>query len=394
MNFFPMTQPTLALSVSEQALCLVEVKKSWRTTSLQQVKYRSLPEGVIQLSSAKPNILNMVTFVDQLRTLFETCQKPISIALSLPDLCARTSAFDFAKFPTKPSDQAALLNWRFKQDLKLDTAQSRLAYQVYVPTSLADGSEQDNSETVRVLGTVIRNEIVEQFESACLDANLIPASVSIAGLDIFDFYQQNIQEILKTGQKDNPTASSGAMFLFMSHWGFTFFAFDEGCPTFVRTKAIAIRPNANQDEADAASSGRENREEILKNRAETITPALTSFDEHASERVITPYPSETMTKVEKEILATLQYYLETYAHDDAKPYPTNLFFVTDLEHGHMLLPTTEHIQQTAQVSGLTTVPLQVTQFSYTTQFKSRGSRSVQESNIWSALPGYASLRVA
>ena len=204
MNLFPMNQPTLALSISEEALCLVEVKKSWRTTSLQQVKHVSLPAGVIQLSSVKPNILNMEAFVEQLRTLFETCQKPISIALSLPDLCARTSAFDFTEFPTKLSEQTALLNWRFKQDLKLDTAQSRLAYQVYIPTSLANGATQDNPEKVRVLGTVIRNEIAEQFESACLDAKLIPASVSIAGLDIFDFYQQNIQEILKAGDKQSP----------------------------------------------------------------------------------------------------------------------------------------------------------------------------------------------
>ncbi len=393
MNLFPMKQPTLALSISEEALCLVEVKKSWRTTSLQQVKHVSLPAGIIQLSSAKPNILNMATFLEQLRTLFETCQKPISIALSLPDLCARTSAFDFSTFPTKPSEQTALLNWRFKQDLKLDTAQSRLAYQVYVPTSLAKGATHDDPETVRVLGTVIRNEIVEQFESACLDANLIPASVSIAGLDIFDFYQQNIQEILKAGEKQDPLSSTGAMFLFMSHWGFTFFAFDEGCPTFVRTKAIAIRPNATRGPANDSSTGQEHREDLLKNQERQVQSVLPSVEEHAAERVITPYPPETMTKVEKEVLATLQYYLETYS-DSARPSPTHLFFVTDLENGHMLLPTSDHIQQTAQVSGLTTAPIQVTHFSYATQFKNRGSRSVQESNIWSALPGYASLRVA
>lgn len=394
MNLFPMNQPTLALSISEDALCLVGVKKSWRTTSLQQVKQVSLPAGVIQLSSAKPNILNMEAFVEQLRILFETCQQPISIALSLPDLCARTCAFDFTKFPTKPSEQTALLNWRFKQDLKLDTTLSRLAYQVYVPTSLANSSTHDNSETVRVLGTVIRNEIVEQFESACLDANLIPASVSIAGLDIFDFYQQNIQEILKADDKHDSVSSTGAMFLFMSHWGFTFFACNDGCPTFVRTKAIPIRPTVNREPANDSLGRQENQEDVAHNQVDSMQSTFASIDEQAAERVITPYPSETMTKVENEILATLQYYLETFSQDGATSSSTHLFFVTDLEHGHMLLPTSDHIQQTAQVSGLTTSPIQFTQFSYTTQFKSRGSRSIQESNIWSALSGYASLRVA
>ena len=84
MNLFPINQPTLALSISEEALFLVEVQKSWRRTILKEVKKAPLPSGVIRLSSAKPNIENMEMFVEQLRTLAEPLRKPISIALSLP----------------------------------------------------------------------------------------------------------------------------------------------------------------------------------------------------------------------------------------------------------------------------------------------------------------------
>jgi hypothetical protein len=68
--------------------------------------------------------------------------------------------------------------------------------------------------------------------------------------------------------------------------------------------------------------------------------------------------------------------------------------VSDLEHGHMLLPTSEGLQQMAKVSGLSVSDIQVTQLSYPTHFNKRESRFVQEASIWSALPGYASLRVA
>jgi hypothetical protein len=128
MNLFPINQPTMALSISEEALHLVEVKKSWGRTTLEEVKRVSLPSGVIRLSSAKPNIENMERFVEQLGILAEPLKKPISISLSLPDLCARTSVFDFSAFPTKKKEQTALLNWRFQKDLKLDTGQSRLSY--------------------------------------------------------------------------------------------------------------------------------------------------------------------------------------------------------------------------------------------------------------------------
>ena len=176
MNLFPIKQPTLALSISEETLRVIQVKKSWRTTTLQQVNSLSLPAGLIRLSSAKPNIENIDTFMEQLRILTDPLKKQASIAISLPDLCARTSVFNFSTFPTKASEQTALLNWRFQQDLKLDTSQSRLAYGVYVPTSLSNGSKQENPENTWVLGTAIRNEIVEQYEQACLDVNLMPVN--------------------------------------------------------------------------------------------------------------------------------------------------------------------------------------------------------------------------
>ncbi|MGV7228076.1 MAG: hypothetical protein ACQ9IQ_05380 [Nitrospirales bacterium] len=395
MNLFPIKQPTLALSISEEALHLVEVKKSWRRTTFQEVKRVSLPSGVIRLSSAKPNIENMETFVEQLRILAAPLKKPVSIALSLPDLCARTSVFDFSTFPSKKTEQTALLNWRFQQDLKLDTSQSRLSYAVYVPTSLANASKQENPEKVNVLGTAIRNEIVEQYERACLDVNLMPVSVSIAGLDIFDLYQRTIQDILEVEDRRTSNPSSGGMVLFISHWGFTFFAFHEGCPSFVRTKAIAIRPDLNDVPLDAPiAPGAEKQGNVLPKGGEDTQQVIDPPDIRNGDSPTHPYSSYTATKVEKEILATLQYYLETFSQNDSTPSLANLFVVSDLEHGHMLLPASEHLQQTAKVSGLSVSDIQVTQLSYPTHFNKRESRFVQESSIWPALPGYASLRVA
>ncbi len=390
MNLFPINQPTLALSISEDSLCLVEVKKSWRTTTLKEIQKVPLPSGVIRLSSAKPNIENMEVFVEQLRILAKPLKKPTSLALSLPDLCARTNIFDYSTFPTKKSEQTALLNWRFKQDLKLDTSQSRLSYAIYVPTSVASGSKQENPEKVQVLGTAIRNEIVEQYERACLDLNLMPVSVSISGLDIFDLYHASIQEILDVGDRRSPSTHSGAMFLYISHWGFSFFAFHDGCPNFVRTKAISIRPDTTREQWES-DSGVSAETKIL---GETQADRQDSQELRQREGFVHPYPSYTATKVEKEILATLQYYLETFSQDGSAPSLANLFVVSDLEYGDKLLPQPEHLQQTAKVSGLSISDIQVTHLSATTHFNQRENRLTQESKFWSALPGYASLRVA
>jgi len=218
--------------------------------------------------------------------------------------------------------------------------------------------------------------------------------VSISGLDIFDLYQRTIQDILEVEDRRTSNPPPGGMFLFISHWGFTFFAFHEGCPSFVRTKAITIQPDSSDTPLDASASGSEYLENVLSKSEEQTKQAIDSRDNLNGDRSTHVYSSYTATKVEKEILATLQYYLETFSQNDRTPSLANLFVVSDLEHGHMLLPTSEHLQQTAKVSGLSVSDIQVTQLSYSTHFNKQESRFVQESSIWSALPGYASLRVA
>ena len=393
MNLTPIKKPTFALSISEDALYLVEAKKSWGATRLRQIRQVPLPAGVVRLSSAKLNIEHEETFVEQLRILVEPLKKPLSIAVSLPDLCARTNVFDFSTFPSKKAEQTALLTWRFQQDLKLDTAQSRLSYSTYASESRVETSKDNSSKHVRVLGTALRNEIVEQYERVCLDVNLMPISISISGLDIFDLYHDTIQQALKAHNRGSLKFATEGMFLFISHWGFTFLAFNEGCPNFIRTKAMSIRPDPKGALEFMTLSGLEQQATPSQHSAETGQTATEQHSQTGENQTI-PYPPYTAKKAEKEILATLQYYFETFQQDASLISTTNLFVVSDLEHGHLLLPAFEDMEQTAKVSGLNASPIHVTHLAYPKHLAKKKRRVSQESTIWSALPGYASLQVA
>jgi hypothetical protein len=393
MRLFPIATPQLALSISEEALCLVEIQKQWRKSLLHHVTRVPLPQGVVKLSSAKPNIENPQEFLTHLQTLVEPYNRPLSIVLSLPDLCARTSVFDFSTFPTKNQEQTALVNWRFQQDLKLDASQSRLAFGVYVPTSATDSSFPDNSEKVRVLASAIRNEIVEQYERMCLEAHLLPTSVGISGLDIFDLYRPDIQDILEAEDRPSASGSPGVMFLFISHWGFTFLALQEGSPRFIRTKAIVIKAESSSPQGDSQVSEVDGNNGVNGHGAqfskETVPPK--TFDADASN---TPYPSYTAMKVGKEILATLQYYLETFAKSEAPSSPINLFVATDLSHGQSLIPPTDQIQRTLKASGGHEPQIRVTPLSHASHFHLKETGLALNDQEESALPGYAGLMVA
>lgn len=386
MHLFPIKTPVLALSISEEALCLVEVKKQWRTKHLQNIARVPLDRGLIKLSSSKPNIDNPEEFLARLQSLVEPYPRPLSLVLSLPDLCARTTIFDFSTFPTKKQEQAALVHWRFQQDLKLNTAHSRLAFQAYVPASIRNFPSPDHGEAVKVIGTVLRNDIVEQYEKMCLEANLLPVSVGIAGLDIFDLYRPNMQNLLETDSPSSDTVPPGAMFLFLSHWGFTFLAFQEDTPSFIRTKAIGIKGETSDSPASDLNEHQEAKE---KNE---IHPAGIPDPMNASETLAKEaYPSYTTMKVEREILATLQYYLEAFPLHESTSSTLHLFATTDMSHGHTLLPSADHIQRTLKASGGIDPRIKVTLLSHAAHFQSPKSLAFPQQ---AALPGYAGLMVA
>lgn len=370
MNLLPLSSPTWGLSIFEDTLCFVEIKKGWRHRSFQQLKRIPLPSGMLKLSSAKPNILQIAEFIDLLRQASQTLSTPLPVALSLPDLCARTSIFEFSQFPKKAHDQRALLNWRFQQDLKLDTSQSRLAYGTYIPLPRPGTPTPPQPDRVQVLSAAIRNEIVEQFEHACLEANLLPVSVGIAGLDIFDLYQNTLQEMLEAEYRRSPASFPGGLFLYLSQWGFTFLAFKDTSPQFIRTKAITIRKDSSREEPGTQT--------ILP------SPPLSS----------SVYPPYTKVKVTKEILATIQYYLETFPLDAPKPSTINIFISTDLDQSSSLLPSTEQLSYTLNACDCPETTLQLISLSSHDPINPRSTLSLSDTEAGTALPGFARLRVA
>jgi hypothetical protein len=393
MHFFPISAPTVALSLSDEGLCLVEIKKHWRKRSLRHIARLPLSPGVLTLSSTKLNIANPDEFLTQLKALVKPYRRPLSMALSLPDICARTSIFDFASFPVKKPEQTALVNWRFQQDLKLDTSHSRLAFGLYETTRVMNAPSPDTKDHVSVLGTAIRHEIIEQYENMCLEADLIPTSVGMSGLDICDLYRPNMQDMLTAETPSQAFHPSPVMFLFISHWGFTFLAFQEGKPRFIRTKALTIKTEVQHSQDSSLNSVSEdprgpNEQHTIKSK----DPIFTAPQESATST--TSYPSYTTMKVEKEILATLQYYFEMFPFSSSASSTVNLFMTTDLPYGQSLMPPLEHIQQSLMASGSHEPQIRVTSLSHTSHFHLLHTHLALNNHEESALPGFASLMVA
>ncbi|MGB0910181.1 MAG: hypothetical protein ACPGYT_07440 [Nitrospirales bacterium] len=332
MTLFPMTKASIGLSLSRDSLCLVEIKRRWGGIHCRHIAGQQLPPNTLRLSPAKLNIENPEEFNRCIRDLLRDLTPPRGIALSLPDLCGRTTVLTFTSFPTQKTEQDSIVRWRFQQDMNVSTDNSRFAYSILKPST-------QPGEPTHVLATAVQHNIIEQYEQACLEVGLLPNSVGLAGLDIFDFYRSHVQEISGGSKQQRSNTSQECLFLYLADWGFSFMAFRQGCPTFVRVKALPI-----------------SRLQYADDRSEEAQDSSLFNPEHSDKKPLTPptaneqYSVADTTKVSNEIVATLQYYFETLQHAREEDYRIPLYFAEGLRLGETLLPTEQVIQEALQLS--------------------------------------------
>lgn len=236
MRLLSVRRPTIGVSVGSKALSLVEVSRNWRpgrtgrwlARSLHRCTEQPVPPGLIRLSATEPNVSDSAALSRELSTLVDGMRKvarPASIALILPDLCARVALFEFESLPHKPAERDQLIRWRFHKELNVPAGETRLAYRVLPVSTPASGGGP-----VRLLAVVIRRAIIEQYEQACQAAGFIPVSINLASFGLFDLYRPVMESAIKDGEE--------CFFLHAGGDCLSFVAIRSGLPVFFRTKAL------------------------------------------------------------------------------------------------------------------------------------------------------------
>lgn len=229
MPLFPVHRPTIGLSMSAQRLTLVELHRGWRPgrrdVSLRHADERDLPSGLVRPSATERNISDVPALAQEVRALLGTT-RTLPVALSLPDLCAQVALFEFEMLPKQGAEQANLLRWRFEHDLKVPIAEARLVHRVFYLPHRTSASDQKPSRPARVLAVAIRRDILAQYEQLFEQAGLLPVTVGIASLQLFDF----CHSVMETAEE--------LFFAFRSDDSFSFIAVRHGCPVFLRIKPL------------------------------------------------------------------------------------------------------------------------------------------------------------
>ncbi|MDT7041071.1 hypothetical protein [Candidatus Nitronereus thalassa] len=299
MTLFPLTRPKAGLYMTADSIGVAHIHRRFGHQSFDDYEEQPIPTGTIRLSPLEPNILEKEQVISNLKAVFGHRKGPRPIALCLPDLCARTTILEMASLPNSPKEQHALVEWRLQQDLKLSKEKRRISFQHL---------SQKSDRPVRLLATAIQENIIQAYENTCLEAGLIPASIHLASLAVFNVCRPIMESILSQSKGRISFAPDTQFFLYLADWGFSLIGIRHKIPAFLRVKPLRYlspwlppitqhQPEPDQEETSRTDLNHENFEK----------PA--AADEPSNLHAFSPPTVDFLTN---EIVGTLQYYFETY----------------------------------------------------------------------------------
>ena len=393
MTLFPIFQPRLGLSITTDSVCLVEIHRTLRGRGFRQLAHQALPEGLVQLSSTKPNISDPNALSDVLRGLTKGYRKPQPIVLSLPDVSGRTAVFEFNEFPKSLPDREAILNWRFQQDINLTTKNARIGFRLYDPQKQRKRKPVQSPNLRSVLATAVPNTIIEQYETACLQAGLLPLGVGLSSLDVLDLFRSMIQETSQTASRRSQKSGREALFLYLAGWGFSFIALREGIPAFVRVKSLRlVRPQETPDPTVDASLPPQYPTSTSGSQAFTDPMGSSSNLEPQSATVSSASGNTRM--LTNELVATLQYYLESFQSTSWEGQTLPLYIAEGMEQGSTWLPAIQDIESILKASMVDSPPINLLTISDHLKTTLPAADKNTPYTYQKALPAYASVMVS
>jgi type IV pilus assembly protein PilM len=178
-----MSRCFVGVDIQPGGLYLAALQRNRPNTRLVGLRFESL-EGVLEVSSRKPNIRDARRFVEGLRRGVDALAgQEERIALSLPDRAGRIYLTDVdAPFKTH-QEGVDILKWRLKSNLPAPPGQVNLDYQVL--------DKRDDGRQ-RCIVAAIAQPVLEQYEDLVNEANRHAVQIDFHSLNLYNYYRPRL----------------------------------------------------------------------------------------------------------------------------------------------------------------------------------------------------------
>jgi hypothetical protein len=229
------SRPGRCLKIGAEMLAWAETERNWRGGRRDRCVVSPIPDGAVRPSPADQNVSDLAGLQSRIRALTGPSQQlrlagrllaadiPRPIVLLLPDAAVRAVVLQLDELPSQREERDALIRWRLGQEQLFPLGGAKIVSQVF------SSSTEDRSRH-SVLAVAVQESVLQQYESLCESAGLIPLEVGMTSLQLFELWRKT----------SSATAWRGRDFLWanLADRALTTMVFQQGQLLFYRCKLL------------------------------------------------------------------------------------------------------------------------------------------------------------
>ena len=170
--------PTVAVEVAPDVVRAVALRWAKTGPVLAAHATEPLPPAAVSPGVASSNITNRAVVTDAVRTVLDRLPRRTSrVGLVMPDGAGKVSLLPFATVPRRAADLDELIRWQMRKTVPFRVEDAQLAYTPGI--ALSGGGRE-------YVVVMMRRDIVEEYESVCVDAGVQPGLVDLTSFNLIN----------------------------------------------------------------------------------------------------------------------------------------------------------------------------------------------------------------
>ncbi|MEZ5420143.1 MAG: pilus assembly protein PilM [Vicinamibacterales bacterium] len=174
-SFLQQAPPSVAVDVSPERVAVVRVERRGRAAAVAAHGVEPLPPGAVSGALATPNMSDPRLVATAIERAMSTAgARTDRVSLVVPDSIARVSIVRFESVPQKSGDLDELVRWQVRKTTPFPLDDAVVGY---TPGASMPGSHD-------FIVTVVRRDVVSQYERACEMAGAHAGVVDLATFNV------------------------------------------------------------------------------------------------------------------------------------------------------------------------------------------------------------------
>jgi len=189
------SRPGRCLKIGAEMVAWAETERNWRGHPRHRCVVSPIPDGAVRPSPADQNVSDLAGVQSRIRALtgpspnirlagrLLVADIPRPMVLLLPDAAVRAVVLQLDQLPSQREERDALIRWRLGQEQLFPLGGAKIVSQVF------SNSTEDRS-THSVLAVAVQESVLQQYESMCESAGLVPLEVGMTSLQLFELWRK------------------------------------------------------------------------------------------------------------------------------------------------------------------------------------------------------------